>query len=190
MASSKSYARTGEQTWNKMPKMNGELFALTYGAMVMQLIKDYEGVDEVNKQLEKMGYNIGIRLIDEFLAKSGVGVNCQNPQETADVIAKVAFKMFLGVTADVTWNSQHTSFSLTLFDNPLTEFIELPPAYNGLIYSNALCGAIRGALEMVQIRAQCRIVRDTLRGDEVNEIQVEILEHIEESMGEDYNDNS
>lgn len=34
------------------------------------------------------GYNIGVRLIDEFLAKSGVG-NCANFRETADVIAKV-----------------------------------------------------------------------------------------------------
>jgi len=30
------------------------LFALTYGALVVQLMKDYEGVEEVNKQLEKM----------------------------------------------------------------------------------------------------------------------------------------
>jgi hypothetical protein len=42
-----------------------------------------------------MGFNIGVRLIDEFLAKSGVN-NCSNFRETADVIAKVAFKMFLG----------------------------------------------------------------------------------------------
>jgi hypothetical protein len=30
------------------------LFALTYGALVVQLIKDYEDYDEVNKQLDKM----------------------------------------------------------------------------------------------------------------------------------------
>jgi len=33
---------------------NGELFTLTYGALVAQLLKDYEDDDEVNKQLEKM----------------------------------------------------------------------------------------------------------------------------------------
>jgi hypothetical protein len=42
----------------------------------------------VNKQLEKMGYNIGMRLIEDFLAKSGVG-RCANFRETADMIAKV-----------------------------------------------------------------------------------------------------
>ncbi len=39
-----------------------ELFAMTYGALVVQLIQDYEDYAEVNKQLEKMGYNIGTRL--------------------------------------------------------------------------------------------------------------------------------
>ena len=33
----------------------------------------------------------------------------------------------------------------------LTEFVELPPQYSGLLYSNLLCGVIRGALEMVRI---------------------------------------
>jgi hypothetical protein len=36
------------------------------------------------------GYNIGIRLIDEFLAKSNVS-RCVDFRETADVIAKVLF---------------------------------------------------------------------------------------------------
>lgn len=66
------------------------------------------------------GYNIGIRLIDEFLAKSGVN-NCQDFRETAEVIAKVAFKMFLGVNAEVAqWNADNTSCSLLIYDNPLT----------------------------------------------------------------------
>lgn len=37
------------------------------------------------------GYNIGVRLIDEFLAKSNVSTpgGCTDLKETADVIAKV-----------------------------------------------------------------------------------------------------
>ena len=31
----------------------------------------------------------------------------------------------------------------------MTDFVELPEAYSGLIYCNVLCGIIRGALEMV-----------------------------------------
>ena len=33
---------------------SAELFTLTYGAMVAQLVKDYESCEEVNKQLDKM----------------------------------------------------------------------------------------------------------------------------------------
>ena len=31
-----------------------ELFTLTYGALVAQLVKDYESDEDVNKQLDKM----------------------------------------------------------------------------------------------------------------------------------------
>ena len=33
---------------------SGELFSLTYGAMVAQLVRDYEKDEEINKQLDKM----------------------------------------------------------------------------------------------------------------------------------------
>lgn len=44
---------------------------------------------EVNKQLDKMGYNIGLRLIEDYLAKSGTMRRCANFKETAEMIAKV-----------------------------------------------------------------------------------------------------
>jgi hypothetical protein len=189
-ASSKAAARSGEQAWAKTPKVNGEFFALTYGSMVMQLIKDYDDVTEVNKQLEKMGYNIGVRLIDEFLAKSGTPA-CQSHRETADVIAKVAFKMFLGIAAEVmNWKSERNYLSMVFFEKPLNEFLELPTEMAGLVYSNMLCGCLRGALEMVQLKVECAFVRDTLKGDEVNEMTVEILQVMEEQIGDDYKDNS
>lgn len=88
--------------------MNAEFFTLTYGSLVVQLMKDLEDVQKVNQQLEKMGHSIGVRLVEEFLAKSGVA-NCNDFTDTADLIAKVAFKMFLGVPVDVTsWNSDKT----------------------------------------------------------------------------------
>lgn len=152
------------------------------------------------------GYNIGIRLIDEFLAKSGVS-NCSDFKETAEVIAKIAFKMFLGVNAEVAhWNTENNACSLLIYENPLTgaslrqanlrrgfegqwslgslltlfvlsaEFVELPPsAYGVLWYSNVLCGVLRGALEMVQMRVEARFVKDVLQGDEVSEIRCVLL---------------
>ncbi|KAK3144255.1 hypothetical protein QOZ80_4AG0310630 [Eleusine coracana subsp. coracana] len=135
-------------------RVNAELFTLTYGAMVRQLLTDLEEVEEVNKQLDQMGYNIGTRLVDEFLAKSNVST-CVDFKETANVIAKLGFKMFLGVTANVTnWDAEGTSCSFILEDNPFVDFVELPDTCQGLHYCNVLSGIIRGALEMVSMKTQ------------------------------------
>mmetsp|Transcript_26232 Transcript_26232/g.80752 ORF Transcript_26232/g.80752 Transcript_26232/m.80752 type:complete len:191 (+) Transcript_26232:512-1084(+) len=181
----KSLARQGEQIWAKMPKVNGEFFALTYGSLVVQLVEDFDDIGEVNKKLEEMGYSIGTRIIDEFLAKSGVG-GCADFAETCEVIAKVAFKMFLGVDVDIAnWNDDKTACSLILPENPLNENVELPPGKE-LLYSNILCGVIRGALEMILLKVDCYYVKDVLRGDETNEIRVCLLEKMQVEMADEY----
>lgn len=131
-----------------------------------------------------MGYNIGTRLIEDFLAKSSLG-RCSDFKETGEVVAKVSlacmiyvleqnpiilqvgFKAFLNITPTVTHGAplppasprpDSTSgqpagswFTLTLDENPLAEFVELPDEVleGGLWFSNVLCGVIRGTLEMV-----------------------------------------
>jgi len=80
----------------KQDKISCELLTLTYGAIVSQIIKDNEDVHEANKQLERMGYRMGSKLIEEFLAKSGVE-NCQSFRESAETIAKeICFQNVLG----------------------------------------------------------------------------------------------
>lgn len=47
---------------------------------------------QINKPINKnSGYNIGIRLIEDFLARSNVG-RCQDFKETGEIIAKVKKK--------------------------------------------------------------------------------------------------
>lgn len=66
------------------------MVTLTYGTIVAQLCKDFDSdYVEVNKQLDKMGYNIGLRLIEDYLAKSNTMKRCLNFRETAEMIAKV-----------------------------------------------------------------------------------------------------
>lgn len=92
---------------------------LTYGSVVAQLCKDTDDANEVNKQLDRMllllrqkliyrGYNIGVRLIEDFLAKANTG-RCRDFRETADVIAKVRSTPFRGLT--VRLHSRYTSIS-------------------------------------------------------------------------------
>jgi len=146
--------------------VNAEVVTLTYGTIVSQLCRDltlpnttqaggtYPQTDyiAVNTELDRMGYNIGLRLIEDFLAKTNSG-SCANLKDTAEMISKVGFKIFLNVVPTVTnWSQDGKSFNLVLEENPLAEWVELPDdgrAQEELWYSNILCGVIRGALEMV-----------------------------------------
>ncbi|CAG9825497.1 unnamed protein product [Phaedon cochleariae] len=167
-------------------KVNSELVTLTYGALVAQMIKDLDNTDDVSKQLERLGYNMGVRLIEDFLAKTGTG-RCLDLKDTADKI-QTAFRMYLGVQPNVTnWSPAGDEFSFMLDNNPLTELVELPDDLKGLRYCNIICGVIRGALEMVQLDVQSWIVQDQLRGDTSTEVRVKFIRRLEDAMpaGED-----
>ena len=202
-----SKAQAGQALWAKMPKANAELFALTYGSLVTELVRDFEDPIEVNVQLERIGHSIGVRCVDELLSKADAMPNlgsaatqCSNLRDTAEVVAKVGFRMFLGIQAEVGGFSQdQKSFSIYLQENPLSTFVELPAADEGggggmsggddlrkLKYSNLYCGVIRGALEQVNLKVECSILRDTLKGDELNEIRVELKEVLSDGAGDDY----
>lgn len=88
------------KTASNFSEQNAELFALTYGALVVQLIQDYEDYDEVNKQLDKMGYNIGTRLIEDFLAKSSIG-RCTDFRDVGEVVAKVCTYLPSGFSVEI-----------------------------------------------------------------------------------------
>ena len=94
---------------------------LTYGSIVAQLCKDYEGdYLEVNKQLDKMGYNIGLRLIEDYLAKTAPQ-RCTNFRETAEMIARVWIKKNWNTSSEQSsrifflakdWSDAHTPRAL------------------------------------------------------------------------------
>jgi hypothetical protein len=122
----------------------------------------------------RRGFSMGQRLIDEYLARTKT-TRCADFREAADRVARVGLKMFLGVTATVTgWDAAGTACALVLDDNPLADFVELPPALAGLRYSTLLAGAVRGALEAVGISVAAEVARDAAAGDPVTELRLRL----------------
>lgn len=100
---------------------------------------------------KRRGYNIGCRLVDDFLAKSRAPASaCAGFRPAIDAVARGAFRAFLGVSPRVAdWNEAGTAVSLLLDESPLTDWVELPRELAGLKYQNLLAGAVRGGLEQV-----------------------------------------
>ena len=51
-------------------------------------MQDYENVDDVNRQLERMGYNIGVRIIEDFLARTG-SARCNDFRDTSEKVLTI-----------------------------------------------------------------------------------------------------
>lgn len=122
-------------------------------------------------------------MIEDFLAKTE-WPRCADFRETGETVAKVGFKVFLNFSPIISSVSDDgNTFVLTLDDNPLAEFVELPAdARQKLWYSNILCGVIRGALEMLQMDVDAVFLRDILRGDEHTEIRVHLKRILKEEI--------
>jgi len=59
--------------FTKNPKAQIELFNIAYGVYVTKLLKEADNNEPevVNQALQKVGFNMGQRLIDDFLAARG-----------------------------------------------------------------------------------------------------------------------
>lgn len=127
-----------------------------------------------------------MRLIEDFLSRTAAP-RCLEMRDTADRIQQ-AFRIYLNVQPAITnWSSSSDEFSLVFENNPLIDFVELPPELSNLKYSAIICGCIRGALEMVQLEVKTNLVQDQLKNDNCTEIRVKLIRRLEDAIpaGED-----
>ncbi|KAG5509008.1 hypothetical protein GH5_06233 [Leishmania sp. Ghana 2012 LV757] len=170
-----SAAQLGDAAFDNNVKVSAEFLALTYGALVQQMVEELaqeDDVEQVNQQLYSMGHRIGARLIEEYSVRSGAAP-CRTFSQAAEGVALVGLRMFLGVSAELTQvKDAADTFAISFHENPLALFVELPdgPLRDCLWYSNLLCGVITGALSLVGLQTEARFSRDKLRGDSKNEI--------------------
>ena len=66
-----SLERLGERAFENGAKISAEFFAISYGSLVRQILATCdENIDAVNHQLDELGGRIGMRLIEEYVAKA------------------------------------------------------------------------------------------------------------------------
>jgi trafficking protein particle complex subunit 3 len=185
--------------WHKQPKANAELFALTYGALVAELVRDLEQTDKIQAELDRMGHSIGIRCIEEVLAKA-TDLHVQSFADTKNAV-KVAFRMFFGLVVEIATPTAVTTeggvgggeapaaYTIRFTDNPLTIFVELPEDRQDLEYSQIFAGMLRGMLEMLQFDCECQVLSSPLspgNNSNVTEISVTLKQVLQEGAGEEY----
>lgn len=131
-----------------MVGFNAEFFAVTYGAIVTSLLEELRDPAVVTKELDKMGFNIGQRCVDEYLANSSAV--CTKFHHTAAGVLG-GLKMFLGCASGTISGCEPECSTYTIFieSNPLEKYVKFPAQLDRLVYSQVVCGAIRGALSLI-----------------------------------------
>ena len=194
--------KIAEDSSRKMEKINSDLFVLTYGAFVVQLLQDHQSFKKVNSELREIGKQVGYRLVEDFFARSGLP-KCSTFEECMAVICEVAFKMFLNMQPKYKMLGEQEAV-ITLTENPLAEYAVLPKSaneylrsskihsyedvwYNSsddepLYFSNAICGVIEGALEMVQVQITADFISDSLLGHPTTEIKICLKKILDDEM--------
>jgi hypothetical protein len=170
---------------NNKTNISVEVVSFLYGSLIVRLVKDFNNdINEINKQTEQMGYNIGLRLINDIIASQvGRNLDSSNPNLLNSLIIST-LSICLGLNGELKKiNEKEFHF---LFDNNLLAlYVEIPENLKGLIYSNLINGLLRGVCEIANFKIESKFIKDKLNGDDINEIQINLLDIIEERFVDD-----
>ena len=160
-----------------------ELLTFMYGTLLVRLTKDIKDINELNKKMELIGYDIGKRLVDDLIDDfQRVDQSDQN-KLMEKLICQLA-QHYLGIIGNYNQVGEN-EFHLKFNQNPISLYVELPESLEGLCYSNIICGIMRGMLEITGFEVKCEFIKDKMKGDDINDIKITLVKYIEERFIDD-----
>lgn len=144
----------------KNPGISPEFLSLTYGIIVREIIdNNYNNLNEANKELFNLGFNIGIKLSDEFISTFMID-NCKDISDIGYKLGVESFKHYLNIESKIKIIDKK-EFIINFNNNPFEKNLELSEEHDSLVYSNIICGIISGALDNINIYSNCNFEKST-----------------------------
>ena len=161
-----------------------ELLTFMYGSLLVRLTKDIKDINELNKKIESIGYEMGKRLVDDLIDDFQRGLDVSEQNKLMERLINQLTQYYLGIMGTYSQVSDK-EYHLIFPENPISFYVELPESLSNLCYSNIICGILRGMLEISGFEVQCEFVKDKMKGDEVNDLKITLVKYIEERFIDD-----
>ena len=160
-----------------------ELLTFMYGTLLVRLTKDIKDINELNTKIELIGYDIGKRLVDDLIDDIQRVDHSDQNKLMEKLICQLA-QYYLGIIGNYNQVGEN-EFHLKFNQNPISLYVELPEYLEGLCYSNIICGIMRGMLEITGFEVKCELIKDKMKGDDINDIKISLIKYIEERFIDD-----
>ena len=161
-----------------------ELLTFMYGTLLVRLTKDIKDINELNKKIELIGYDIGKRLVDDLIDDLPRNLDQSDQNKLMEKLITHIAQHYLGIIGNYN-QAGEKEFHLKFSQNPISLFVELPESLDGLCYSNIICGTMRGMLEVSGFEVKCEFAKDKMKGDDINDMKIELVKYIEERFIDD-----
>ncbi len=161
-----------------------DLLTFMYGSLLVRLTKDIKDINELNKKIELIGYDIGKRLVDDLIDDFQRNLDMSDQNKLMEKLICQLTQYYLGIIGKYNQTSEK-EFHLVFPENPISSYVELPESLEGLCYSNVICGIMRGMLEICGYEVKCEFVKDKIKGDDNNDMKITLVKYIEERFIDD-----
>ena len=161
-----------------------DLLTFMYGSLLVRLTKDIKDINELNKKIELIGYDIGKRLVDDLIDDFQRNLDMSDQNKLMEKLICQLTQYYLGIIGKYNQTSEK-EFHLVFPENPISSYVELPESLEGLCYPNIICGILRGMMEISGFEIQCEFVKDKMKGDDINDLKITLVKLIEERFIDD-----